>query len=394
VSCLQPKKHDEGERVIAQEVYYFLILICSSSNCSFDTAVGAPIIRSRLSPVLGNAITSRILGSPNMVATKRSIPGAIPPCGGTPYSNALSKWPNCSCMFCFVCLFDRDPSFMEAQIAQKLKLKNIKTEQALLTLQNLHLDAKAAISVEIDEKGTRRIIYAKNIEEPLPIASLTKLMTALVVLDLDETYRLSELVSVTEQSVLQEGRSKYGELRSGERLSAGNLLSIMLIESSNDAAYALADVIGSDGFVALMNLYAKELKLDSTTFVNATGLEPDNLAELMNVSTTQDLATLAEIALEAYPSLFDITKQYSFEVLREDGSLHHFIPENTNILLREIPEIIGGKTGWGPAARGCLLLVLKGEGRVKYRINVILGAEDRFGEMKKLIEGVDKARHF
>jgi len=294
----------------------------------------------------------------------------------------------------FVYLRDRDPSFIADQIAQKVELQNIKKEQALLKLQDLRLDAKAAISVEIDEKGTQRIIYAKNIQESLPIASLTKLMTALVVLDLDETYRLSGLVSVTEQSVLQEGRSKYGELQIGERLSAGNLLSIMLIESSNDAAYALADVIGSDGFVALMNLYAKELKLDNTAFVNATGLEPDDPAELMNVSTTRDLAKLAEIVLETYPTLFDITKQYSFEVLRKDGSLHHFIPQNTNVLLREIPEIIGGKTGWGTAARGCLLLVLKGEGRVKYRINVILGAEDRFGEMKKLIEGIDEARHF
>ena len=276
---------------------------------------------------------------------------------------------------------DINQKILENKI-ERLKSERLQTEN----LKDLEIEAKASIVVEIDNKGNERILFEKNSEEPLPIASLTKLMTALVVFDLDETYSLSQLILITKEALLQESNSKYGDLRVGEKLSVENLLHIMLLESSNDAAFALTTPIGEGGFVGLMNFYAKNVGLGNTQFVNSSGLEPDDPKEPKNFSTTIDLAKLAKYILENYPQIFEITSKQHYEVLKPDGFVHHFIPQNTNKLLGEIPKIIGGKTGWSPEAKGCLLLILKNPKGNSYFINVILGSNDRFGEMRKIVD--------
>lgn len=282
----------------------------------------------------------------------------------------------------------KNPEILTAAINQKIlerKIKKLKLEKLQEErLKNLEIEARAAISVEIDKKGNEKILFEKNSQELLPIASLTKLMTALVIFDLDETYNLSQTIKISKKAVDQEAVSKYDDLRVGESLSVETLLYIMLIESSNDAAFALTEPIGQQGFVRLMNVYAKHLELENTHFVNPTGLEPDKPQEPKNLSTARDLVKLTKFILKSYPQIFEITANQSYEVLKPDGSLHHFIPQNTNKLLGEIPEIIGGKTGWSPEAGGCLLLVLENPNTSKYYINIILGANDRFGEMRKL----------
>ena len=154
----------------------------------------------------------------------------------------------------------------------------------------------------------------------------------------------------------------------------------MLIQSSNDAAFALTGRVGERAFVDLMNIYAGQMGLRHTGFINPTGLEPDNSSLPMNTSTAEELAVLAEYILEKEPEIFEITANKSYEVLRPDGSLHDFIPQNTNILLGEMPGIIGGKTGWSPAAGGCLLLIFEKPEGNGYYITVVLGADDRFEE--------------
>ncbi len=286
----------------------------------------------------------------------------------------------------------KNPQLFTAEINQKIfDIRKQKAEIERLQiekLKNLEIDAKAVISVKVDSQENEKILFEKISEEPLPIASLTKLMTALVVFDLNETYYPSQLITITKEAVLQEGSSKYGDLRIGEELSVDNLLHIMLIESSNDAAFALSQPLGQEGFDGVMNLYARNLGLLNTQFVNPNGLEPDNPEEPKNFSTARDFSKLAKYILKNYPQIFEITNKRSYEVLKPDGSVHHFIPQNTNELLGEIPEIIGGKTGWNPEAGGCLLLVLKNSRDNSYYINVILGSNDRFGEMKKLIEAI------
>lgn len=293
-------------------------------------------------------------------------------------------------------LFDQEiaknPGLLTANLEQKIleiKIERKKLEQRQAELfKNLEIEAKTVISVKIDEKSNERIFFEKNGEEVLAVASLTKLMTALVVFDLNETYSLSQTITITKEALSQEGQSKYGDLRVGEKLSVETLLHIMLIESSNDAAFSLSEAVGEKAFVDLMNIYAKQIGLSNTQFVNPTGIEPDLAGGPKNISTAKDLVKLAKYILKNYPQIFEITVKQFYTVLKPDGSIHHFIPQNTNELLGEFPEIIGGKTGWGPEAGGCLLLVLKNPKGDGFFINVVLGAEDRFEEMQKLIETI------
>jgi len=276
---------------------------------------------------------------------------------------------------------------------QRVREKN-QQDRIKKAAEELDIKAKAVISVRVSRSGKKQVLFAKNPKESLPIASLTKLMTALVVFDLKETYNFSEKITVSKTAVDQEGKSKYKELKPGEKISLDNLVHIMLIESSNDAAYAISEFIGAEGFVELMNLYTKSLGLSGTRFVNPTGLEPDEPDGPKNISTVEELSEIAEFILTTYPSIFEITTNYSYVLTREDGTLHYFIPAGTNELLREFPEIIGGKTGWGIEARGCLLLILEDKVSEAHIINVILGSEDRFGEMKKLIHWTNEVLVF
>ena len=286
-------------------------------------------------------------------------------------------------------------SWFEEELYRSLRVsrrqtKELKLERELQQrFRALEINAKAAILVKVNENGNEKILFEKDSQKPLAIASLTKLMTALVVFDFDEVYTESQPVKITKEAVEQEGQSKYGELKIGESLSVKNLLHIALIESSNDAAFALTEPIGKQGFVELMNLYSKKIELENTYFVNPTGLEPDKPEEPKNVSTVRDIVKLTKYILINYPQIFEITTNQSYQVLNLDNTFHHFIPQNTNELLREIPEIIGGKTGWGIEAGGCLLLVLDNpEEEGSYFISIVLGAKDRFAETRKLINAL------
>lgn len=258
--------------------------------------------------------------------------------------------------------------------------------------ENSEISAQSIISVLIDSQGKEEIIFEKDISKKLPIASLTKLMTALIVL---ETYDIDQEVIISKKAMEQP--EEKGMLSPGENLSVENLLHIMLIESSNDAAYALAEgkivgqeeCIGEEKFVEMMNLKAKDLGLGNTYFINSVGIGETD--EIEHYSTSEDLVKLSQYIMKEYPQIFEISRKKSYEVLNSDGSLHHFIASNTNKLL-DLPtktwwgiEMIGCKTGWTPEAQGCLLLVMEKENQDGYLINVILGSEDRFEEMKKLI---------
>jgi len=276
------------------------------------------------------------------------------------------------------------PELITASINKEVMergLKELKIDkQKRIDLKNAGINARAAISVRINRVSGEKELFSLNSNDRLAIASITKLMTALVAL---KTYDSNQLILITDEAVSQEGESKYGNLVVGEELSLESLLHTMLIESSNDAAYALTQPIGHDAFVELMNLYTKNIGLKDTYFVNTSGLEPDNPEKVKNYSTVRDLVKLAEYIIENNPEVFNITTNKSYRVLRPNGTLHHFITGNTNRLLGEIPEIIGGKTGWSPAAGGCLIIVLKDD--KGYYINVILGARDRFAEMRKIL---------
>jgi D-alanyl-D-alanine carboxypeptidase (penicillin-binding protein 5/6) len=165
------------------------------------------------------------------------------------------------------------------------------------------------------------------------------------------------------------------DIQAGDRLTVESLLDIMLIESSNKSAYALSESIGTPKFVELMNKKAKELNLNSTSFTDPTGLSSND------VSTASDLAKLAVYILsnKNYSRIANISK---FEELDVPGFGKI---TNSDELLGEIPDIICSKTGFTNEANGCLLLVTSNPKNNDYLINVVLGTDDRFTEMQKLI---------
>lgn len=283
----------------------------------------------------------------------------------------------------------KNPQLLASQVNQQIleeKLKNLKPLRNW-QVEELKIKAKSAISVLLNDEGRQRILFEKNSNKILPIASLTKLMTANIVL---ENYDLSREIQISEKAVTQEGET--GKLKAGKIFPTKYLLYPLLIESSNGAAFSLVNdynEMGEEKFVELMNLKAKELGLKNTNFVNFTGLDPQTKFGLeepnrtLNSSTAEDLVKLTQYLLKK-PLIWEILSTQKFN--RYEAELI-----NTNKLLKEIPGVIGGKTGYTEKAGGCMLLVLKAPKNQGLLINIILGSGDRFGEMEKLVNWVNIA---
>ena len=240
------------------------------------------------------------------------------------------------------------------------------------TASEPEINAESVISLESNLSNADKILLNKNSQEKLPIASLTKLMTAVIALD---NYDLSKNITVDSAADSQDALKL--DVKLGDTMPAESFLEIMLVESSNKSAYTLSELMGEQKFVNLMNKKAKDIGMESTYFYDPTGLSAQN------VSTANDLAKLAEYILKNYPRIGEISGSKAFYV-QGFGEV-----SNTDQLLGEIPDIVCSKTGFTDAANGCLLLVINNakdpKGDPDYLINIILGADDRFSEMKKLI---------
>jgi len=249
---------------------------------------------------------------------------------------------------------------------------NILTEVNKTPLEYLGLivNSKSSLSVKIDKDGNREVIFSKFPGRKLPIASLTKLMTSVIAL---ENYSPEQRTLISSKSLNQEGAA--GDFFLNQDVSLNDLLRGMLVESSNDAAWATTEIMGTDNFINKMNQKAVLLGLNETSFINPSGLDPINISEPINISTTRDLLKLTEYIIYNHPKIFEYTRDSS--------------PKNTNILLYKIPEIYGGKTGYTDEAGGCILLVLKKDDN--YYVNIVLGSDSRdsrFEEVLKLSEAV------
>ena len=245
--------------------------------------------------------------------------------------------------------------------------------------------AKSVLAVELQDDGFIKFLFHKNPDEKLPIASISKLMAADIIL---ENLDLMQSIEVTRGAVAQE--EDAGQLKAGEILLAHDLLYIALTESSNDAVFALAEQIGTENFVGLMQDKAKILGMENTLFINPTGVDPDSQDQPYNYSTAADLIKLTRNLLAEKPNIWEILNTDTIDLYRPDGEFHHTLV-NTNKLLGEIPGLVGGKTGWTPLAKESLLLVQENLKQDGFLVYVILGSDDRFGEMKRLVEWVKEA---
>jgi D-alanyl-D-alanine carboxypeptidase len=239
---------------------------------------------------------------------------------------------------------------------------------------SLAVEAKSAFAMD---DGTDKIFYEKNAREKRPIASLTKIMTALVVL---ENSKLEDTVTISPKAMAMIGDKK--NLVAGEKIAMGDLLKVMWIDSNNAAAYALAEHAGGseEGFVALMNQKAEKLGLQDTKFFNPTGLDE---AGGENYSTAYELAQLTQYALKEN-LIWQISRTEAATVYSLDRKQRHDV-KNTDELLGNMDNIYGGKTGYTEDAGQCLLLVSESADYKHKVISVVLDARDRFAETKKMV---------
>ena len=208
----------------------------------------------------------------------------------------------------------------------------------------LNLKSSAALVLDQDGDG---VLYAKNIDAVVPIASLTKLMTAMVALDAQ--LPLSEMVVITKDDV-DKIKGTRSRLRVGAMLTRGDLLRLALMSSENRAAAALSRAYpgGRSVFVAAMNRKATQFGMWNTEFVDATGLSS------ANVSTAENLARLVRAA-HGYPLIREFTTDSEYTVTLFSGQKLHYT--NSNRLVKNPDWTIGlSKTGYISEAGRCLVL--------------------------------------
>ena len=239
----------------------------------------------------------------------------------------------------------------------------------------ISLEAKAAILYDINA-GT--IIYAKNEEAQLPIASLTKLMTALTAATSSEN---GSTLAISKAALGEEGDTG---LRPSEHWRISDLISLTLVASSNDGAAAIADALGPrEAFVARMNETAHALGLTQTYFLNPTGLDVN--AELSGgYSSAHDVARLLNYLIANKPELIEKTKQETFTTTSLDGFTHTVT--NTNKELAAGESIFASKTGFTDLAGGNLAVAFD-VGPARPMIAVVLGSSEkgRFQDIDTLI---------
>lgn len=256
-------------------------------------------------------------------------------------------------------------------------------------VSELEIQAPSGIVAEIDAQGNKKILFSKNSLSLLPIASLTKLMTAYLAL---ENYSLEQKVKMSANAAFKEGGTGY--FKPGETFYAKDLLYSLLMESSNEAAQALGEIMGEEKFVGAMNAKARELNLN-IYFFNPTGLDPDEPNTMVNRSNAEDLASLGWHVSQK-PLLAEILKTEELDLYTASGVFHHKI-KNSNKFLESgnnfwwKPGMLGGKTGWTPMAGECFLLLLENTKNNTLLAAVVLGAEDRFEDMEKMINWIYKA---
>lgn len=255
--------------------------------------------------------------------------------------------------------------------------------------QELFVDNAHAAIVLDAESGT--ILWQKNATERRSIASITKLVTAMVVID--RVRDLDEVVTIPESVMNIEG-TKVGcptsvicnspRLYAGEQVRVKDLLAAMLMFSANDAATALGvHVSGSEEkFAELMNARMKELGAGNSHFCRPSGLELD-VNEEMCYSSAYDIARVMAhlIQHDKYDVLWEIMRTDKMTFASLDGAVIHEL-DNTDRLIGDLPNLVGAKTGFTPRAGYSLALATEDPSRKHFVISVVLDDYHRFDDVE------------
>ncbi|MGI6161331.1 MAG: D-alanyl-D-alanine carboxypeptidase family protein [Christensenellales bacterium] len=233
------------------------------------------------------------------------------------------------------------------------------------------VQAQAAVMMEA---SSRRVLYQKNSHQRMPMASTTKIMTAIVAI---ENGNLQDTITVSENASGIEGSSIWLEV--GERMTLSDMLYGLMLSSGNDAAVAIAEHIGGsvDGFIDMMNSKAIDIGAEDTVFMNPNGLHDDN-----HFTTAYDLALISCYAMENNVFAEIVSSQYkniSWEGHQWERSLR-----NKNKILWQYEGGNGVKTGYTKAAGRCLVsAALRDEMQI---VTVALNCPDMFIQSMNLLD--------
>ena len=256
----------------------------------------------------------------------------------------------------------------------------------------LEISALSYLGAYLGDDNDPMILAEKNSEDLLPMASLTKLMTAIVAYknyDLEDTIAMGSKVNDWEDS------SK--RFIPGTSFKISELLYALLIESNNDAAIALADKMGLDNFVAAMNEEAQKLGLITVHYDNPIGIDPASKKEIINYSTAKELLVLAQEIINNYPEILEITSLPQYDIKTTSGGFNHtavstdkfLSDENEKLLCQGEPvKILGGKTGSTDLSKKNLLLVTETPNKVGLLVTIVLSADDNFEDTKNLVNWI------
>ncbi len=233
------------------------------------------------------------------------------------------------------------------------------------------IQAQAALVADLK---TGQAYFETNQNLRWPTASLTKLMTAVMVL---KNMDLSKPITIGDGLLADgEASSSVSFFKPGDVYSGNDVLNTMLVISKNEAAEAFASAYGRDNFIAGLNGLAGELGMNLTHFSDPSGLS------VSNQSTASDFKKLAAYIYQNYPKILEITRKKSVAVT-ELNSKKRFALANINIFAGS-SDFIGGKTGFTDEANGNLLSIFSYGNRPV--LIIVLGTDDRFGETSKLLQ--------
>ena len=253
-------------------------------------------------------------------------------------------------------------------------------------IPKLPFSGKAGILVDVD---SGKVLWAFNAKKPVPIASMTKMMTGLLAFEDIHSGKASPNAMVKISRKAASIKTGCVWLDPREKMSLGNLIKAMMIKSANDAAYQVAEFLGGGNvavFVKRMNAKAAEMGLKKTKFFNPNGL-PGKTASLDNVASCEDMAMLAD-ALSRIPEAVKLSSTRMTFIPRTVGKYKKTQLVNTNNLVRRrCPGVYGMKTGYTRRAGSCIAIACRRKGRDL--IAVVAGfkhASDRDLFVKKLLD--------
>lgn len=259
--------------------------------------------------------------------------------------------------------------------------EEIKTQIEEVPLTNIHIQAKSAY---VKDLNTGKVLYAKNENEKLPLASLTKIMTALVA---KKNADGSQLIKISDADLATEGEYY---LSSQEIFKLKDLIDFTMTGSVNDTATSLSGVLNNEKtFIDEMNSTAKQIGLTNSTFQNPTGLDT-NVFTASAKGSAKDIVTLLQYTIINYPDIFEATTVSNLTIRSIDGLAHK--TKNTNEITGELPGLIASKTGYTDLAGGNLALIID-KGLNEPIAIVVLGSpnsETRFDDALEILKNLKK----